>query len=211
MDLLFDFTASDGLAATVVGTMSKPLLVQTAGPVDLLGVRFRPAGLGALLHMKAAELTDERVDLTHFAAGWAREVWLRLAETPLDDRVPVLEQALGRLACDPAAADPALLYCIDRLEGTRGALRIADLAAEAGLGERRLERLFLRHVGIAPKSFARVVRFRSLLKAVPSSPVGTDWAGMAAELGYADQAHLVREFKAFSGLSPAAYLRNDFT
>src|SRR6266545_3200550 len=69
MDLLFDFTAVGRRRASVIGTMTRPLTVTTSGPVDLLGVRFRPGGLAAFVTLDAAELTDTRVDLTDF---WGR-------------------------------------------------------------------------------------------------------------------------------------------
>jgi AraC-like DNA-binding protein len=204
MDLLFDFAAAGGERATIVGTMTRPLLVTSAGATDLFGIRFRPGGLIAFLPLAAAELTDDRVDLSAVAGRLAGELWDRLAGAAPDRRAAVAEAAL--LARLPASGliDPYIHHCVARLETTRGALPIARLEASTGLSGRQIERKFAHHIGVAPKTFARIVRFRSLLSTVWATGP-SDWAGLAAEAGYADQPHLVREFRNFAGLSPTAY------
>ncbi|HEY1607175.1 MAG TPA: helix-turn-helix domain-containing protein [Allosphingosinicella sp.] len=204
MDLLFDFAAAGAGRATIVGTMSRPLLVTSAGATDLFGIRFRPGGLIGFLPLAAAELTDDRVDLAAVAGRLAGELWDRLAEAPPDRRAAIAEAALLARLPSSGLVDPYVRHCVARLEATRGALPIARLEASTGLGGRQIERKFAHHVGLAPKTFARIVRFRSLLSAAWTAGP-RDWAGLAAEAGYADQPHLVREFKGFAGLSPAAY------
>ncbi|HEX4737253.1 MAG TPA: helix-turn-helix domain-containing protein [Allosphingosinicella sp.] len=204
MDLLFDFAAAGGNRTTIVGTMTRPLLVTSAGATDLFGIRFRPGGIICFLPLDATELTDDRADLSVVAGRLAGELWDRLAEAAPDRRAAVAEAAL--LARLPASGliDPYVLHCVARLEATRGALPIARLEASTGLSGRQIERKFARHVGLSPKTFARVIRFRSLLSAA-WAPGPRDWAGLAVDAGYADQPHLVREFRSLAGLSPTAY------
>jgi AraC-like DNA-binding protein len=204
MDLLFDFGAAGGDRATIVGTMSRPLVVTSDGATDLFGIRFRPGGIICFLPLDATELTDDRADLSAVAGRLAGELWDRLAEAEPARRPAVAEAAL--LARLPASGliDPYVLHCVARLEATRGALPIARLEASTGLSGRQIERKFARHIGLAPKTFARIVRFRSLLSAAWATGP-RDWAGLAIDAGYADQPHLVREFGSFAGLSPTAY------
>lgn len=204
MDLLFDLAAAGGDRATIVGTMTKPLLVTREGATDLFGIRFRPGGLIAFLPLTAAELTDGHIDLSVVAGRLAEELWDRLAEAEPARRAAVAEAAL--LARLPASGliDPTIHHCVARLEATRGALPIARLEASTGLSGRQIERKFAHHVGLAPKTFARIVRFRSLLSAAWTTGP-RDWAGLAVDAGYADQPHLVREFRSLAGLSPNAY------
>lgn len=204
MDLLFDFAAAGGDRATIVGTMTRPLLAMSTGATDLFGIRFRPGGLIGFLPLAAAELTDDRVDLSAIADRLAEELWNRLAEARPEHRGAIAEAAL--LARVPASGivDSYIHHCVARLEATRGALPIARLEVSTGLSGRQIERKFARHVGVTPKTFARIVRFRSLLSTVWATGP-RDWAGLAADAGYADQPHLVREFRSFTGLSPTAY------
>lgn len=205
MDLLFDFIAEDHQRTSVIGTMTRSLIVTTTGSVDLLGVRFRPGGLSAFLALDAAELTDTQADLTNFCGRWAEELWHRLGETTAANRVPLLREMLGAHANGRIKTDPFIRHCIARIEAARGSLRIAHLEKSTGLSPRQLERKFARHLGISPKIFARVVRFKGVVAAV-ASPNPPDWATLAGDFGYADQPHLAREFKAFSGLTPSGYL-----
>ena len=83
---------------------------------------------------------------------------------------------------------------------------IGKLARDVGLSNRRFTDVFNFQVGVKPKLFVRIERFQHLLQKVHILPV-VDWGQLALEQGYFDQAHLIRDFVAFSGLSPADYLR----
>jgi transcriptional regulator GlxA family with amidase domain len=74
-----------------------------------------------------------------------------------------------------------------------------------GVSERQLERLFRERTGLGPKEMARVARLRSVLAHLASKGCA-DWADLANAFGYADQAHLIHEFQALTGKSPARYL-----
>ena len=204
MDLLFDFKAGNTGRAAVIGTMSRPLIFRMTGPVDLLGVRVRPGGLAGFFALEAAELTDARVDLTNFWGPLAQETWQRLGEATPADRVGLLQEVLGARANGRPYIDPFIRHCVTRIEAARGGLRMGDLERSTGLSARQLERKFARNLGISPKTFARVVRFKSVVAAA-DRPDPPDWVRLAGDCGYADQPHLVREFKAFSGLTPTDY------
>jgi AraC-like DNA-binding protein len=89
----------------------------------------------------------------------------------------------------------------------RGDLRIADLSLEVDLGRRQLERAFQDLVGVTPKAFARIVRFRAVVSELRRIGRAPRWADLAATFGYFDQAHLDREFQSLAGLTPGALVR----
>jgi len=155
--------------------------------------------------LEAAELTDARVDLTNFWGQLAQEVWHRLDEANPEDRVWILQEVLGARANGRFHTDPFIRHCVARIEAARGGLqnprtcRRAPASASASLSGK-----FARHLGISPKTFARVVRFKGVMAAA-DRPDPPDWVRLAGDFGFADQPHLVREFKAFSGLTPADY------
>jgi AraC-like DNA-binding protein len=207
MDLLFDFTALGNGRASVIGAMTRPLVFETDGPVDLLGVRFRPGYITGFVGLNALELTDDAVDLHEFWGPLAFEIWERLAAAAPADRTRIVQEVLysridGRIECDPFVR-----YCVTGLDASAGALRIEDIGRQSGMSVRQLERKFARHLGVSPKLFARIVKFRGVLRAA-SAARRPDWANIAADFGFADQAHLIREFKSFSGLTPVAYMRS---
>uniref|UniRef100_UPI00313C1719 helix-turn-helix domain-containing protein n=1 Tax=Pseudoduganella sp. OTU4001 TaxID=3043854 RepID=UPI00313C1719 len=97
------------------------------------------------------------------------------------------------------------------LEASGGALRVETLAASLGVSRQYLAGQFRDHVGLAPKLFARICRFRATrtaaLAAAPGSH-GRDWASLALDSGYFDQSHLIRDFHDFTGASPDAHIHN---
>jgi AraC-like DNA-binding protein len=201
LDFLFDLT---GDAAEVVGTMTRPLPVHRGPTMDLLGVRFRPGGIGAFLRLPADDLTDGVVSLADVWGPDANLLFSRLQEAlATTDRVALLDQALlGRIGATPG--DPVALDAAALIERAGGRIRVDDLARAAGLGRRQLERRFLAAVGIAPKVACRVLRFQAALRRIADDPA-VSLAAIAVEAGYHDQAHLTRDFTALAGTPPGAW------
>ena len=198
MDIIFDFRPEACEPVTVIGTMSRALPIESPGATDLFAIRFRAGGLPALLGLDAAELRDASADLGAFDGPMARELWQRLVEAPEAARPSILARTLV-----PPAVDPLVAHCTARIQAARGKLAIASLERETGANGRRIERSFARWVGVGPKTYARVVRFRALVAAAQAGQ--GSWADLAARFGYADQPHMVREFRAFAGVTPTEY------
>jgi AraC-like DNA-binding protein len=179
----------------------------------IVGARLLPGAGGAVLGVPLAELRNARVPLE--AIGL--EPWVEPAEA-LDPYASAA--ALGRLALaliGPARPDPAVQAAVVRLRDSRQ--RVDNLAASLGFSERQLRRRFLAAVGYGPKTLQRVLRLRRFLAGVgagivagpgggsPSGPSGWEagsdgLASAAVAAGYADQAHLARECRALTGLTP---------
>jgi AraC-like DNA-binding protein len=166
-----------------------------------VATRLTPAGARALLGRPVASVADRFVD--------ARPLGLDLADAiagvPLDAAVALLDEAL--VAVLPDAPDPAAelaAAALERLEADRSLRRVGDLAGALGVSSRSLQRLFADYVGVAPAEVVRRLRLQEAAAAATSqAPV--DWARLAAELGYCDQAHLVRDFTNTIGTPPARY------
>jgi AraC-like DNA-binding protein len=165
-----------------------------------------PGGLGAFISGSAAELTDRVVPLGQ-ALGTDEAALLRqvTAEPGEAARIALLAAALEQ-AVDPERREPALSVAeVARLaESDRTVRRLGDLCERSGLGQRTLQRMFLQYAGVSP---TWVIRRYRLLEAAETVREGTpvSWAEIAAALGYADQAHLTRDFRAAIGQTPAAY------
>jgi AraC-like DNA-binding protein len=165
-----------------------------------------PGGLGAFITGSAAELTDRVVPLGQ-ALGADEAVLLRQVTAEPDEaaRVALLAAALEQ-AVDPERREPALSVAqVARLaESDRTVRQLGDLCERSGLGQRTLQRMFLRYAGVSPTWVIRRYRLLEAAEAVREGrPVS--WADIAAALGYADQAHLTRDFRAAIGQTPAAY------
>lgn len=191
-DLVFDLT--EGVSA-VVGTMTRPLVLPPGGPSSMIGVRFNPGRAAAFLRMPLAEITDARVPLGAIWKDWSDGI----LERP--DFIAKLEMELLR-RLDPER-DRRVDAAVARIVAASGNVRIDPLAREIGISRQHLARQFVHHVGVSPKTFARVMRFRRLTESLNARTDG--WADVALEHGFYDQAHLIADFRELAGTTPDAF------
>lgn len=183
--------------AALKGPDSAPSVVDTADQRAVLWVAFSPGCAAQYFDLPLSETADRLVPLGDL---WGVDVRDRLlaARTPAA-RIAVMDAALR--ARTTRGADPAIASAVSALH--RG-VTVSEVADRLGWTGKRLRREFLREVGLAPKLFARVSRFQRLIASVPVGST-VDWARLAAEVGYYDQAHLVHDFHDFARMTPTAY------
>jgi AraC-like DNA-binding protein len=166
------------------------------GRARMLAVTFRPGGFRPFLDGPVSALTGRSVpigDISVLPAGGpaaadpaAVDAWLRAARPAVDPVAMWAGEVVGRVAAEPAIT------------------RVDRLAEECGCTVRRLQRVFAEYVGIGPKWVIRRYRLHEVTEHMAAGR-RTDWAAVAADLGYADQAHLVRDFTAMFGEPPTRY------
>jgi len=193
--------------AVVSGTYGSFFVIDTLVHASMLGVHFRPGGAFPFLGVPACEMADTHVDLAMFWGPSAAELRERLclAATP-EERFLLLEAVLVRRLRQPPKRHGAVSFALDAFERTDMDVSVRTVAQRVGLSQRRFIQVFAAEVGLTPKLYGRVRRFQRARKLV-GKVAAPDWAGIAAACGYFDQSHLIRDFRAFSGLSPTAYLR----
>ncbi|MDX3126952.1 helix-turn-helix domain-containing protein, partial [Streptomyces scabiei] len=121
-----------------------------------------------------------------------------------DTRVAALDTFLTGLAPDPDPQADLAMALVTRIRADRTIRRVADFARAEGVSVRVLQRLFSAYVGVGPKWVILRYRIHEALERAETDRA-VDWAALAADLGYADQAHLVRDFTATVGVPPRAY------
>ncbi len=191
----------DGLQ-TATATIEGP-----RGRCRVLGVTLRPLGAFALLGTSLAELTNRSVDLRAVIGRSAAE----LAEQ-LDDRrqsAARVRTAAGWLRARLARArgvDPVVAAVFERIQCDGARVAIAQLDELSGRSRSRLAQRFREQVGLAPKRYARVVRFHRALELLRAGNGGDSLSAIALAAGYYDQAHMNVEFREHAGLTPRRYL-----
>lgn len=193
----------------VVGELTQFILVQPTGPTLAMGVRFRPGGAYRFMPAPLNLLTNETVSTEDVwgSAGKYLEAAV-LAEPAQLGRQRLVENfLLGRL--HRTAERPRFEAAVRQIVESRGQGRVDQVAAGIGMSSRQLEREFRASAGISPKALARIIRFQNLMKMVGESQL-RDWVGLAIASGYADQPHMVREFREFCGQSPTEQQANSF-
>ena len=187
----------------VAGQLQSPLTIAPTGEVDLVGIRFEPAGLGRLLSSPLDALGETPIELGEVSSPLHRALESAVLEGLRDERVPRALRVVGRFLEDNPARPTAFVErAVTLIERYCGDVRVAALADHLSVSRRTLERGFRSRVGLSPKTFARVVRFQRLLELAPTT---ASWAARAVDCGYYDQAHLIRDFRAFTGSSPERY------
>jgi AraC-like DNA-binding protein len=166
-----------------------------AGRGHVFGVAFRPGAFRPFLDAPVSTLTDRTLDAT--------EVFDPALPPP---EVAEVERYLRRRLPDPAPRAEEAAGVVATIAATPGITRVDALAGDLGLSVRQLQRLFAEHVGVGPKWVIRRYRLHEVTERLAAgTPV--DWATVAADLGYADQAHLTRDFTAVFGEPPTWYAR----
>jgi AraC-like DNA-binding protein len=200
-DARTDLIWARGRGAFVAGPDTGPMPAVMPPGTVLLGVRFRTPAGGPTLRVPLSELRDQRVDVADLRLPDSK----RLPGTLDPDTAAArLIDLAGHLVAD-GGPDPAVARATALLADPRA--RAEDVAAEIGLSLRQLRRRCHVVVGYGPKTLQRVLRFRRFVSQLDAGRGGLGLAALAAQAGYADQAHLTRECQALAGLTPAALAR----
>jgi AraC-like DNA-binding protein len=199
-DACVDIVWQPGRGAWLTGPDTGPALTALAPGTVVLGARFQPGAGGPALRLGLHEVRDARVPFRFVSRDGDRRLRPDLdPATALERLAGLAEGLVGERPPDGAVRAAARALADPRA-------RVETLAAELGYSERHLRRRFDDAIGYGPKTLQRVLRFRRFLAGLDAAG-GTGLAGLAAEAGYADQAHLSRECMRLSGLSPAALAR----
>lgn len=183
----------------VVGEFTQFFLLQPTGPVATMGVRFRPGGAYRFVPFPLAALTDRAIPTEEI---WGREgKYLEEAVLTARSHAERTRLVQGFLLSRLAAPRPRFDAAISEIVRSHGQTRVDQLAGRIGWSARQLEREFRASAGLSPKALSRIIRFQNLLRLVGEGRL-REWASLALEGGYADQPHMVREFREFSGQSP---------
>ena len=191
-------------AALIVADATRPITIAPSGRVDILAIRFEPGFASAFLGAPMHELGGRSWSLDDVRPAH-RGLLERIADADgAPARIRAVESLLGR-AWDARLAPDDYVSGAARIVATSaGRLSMDAVAEAAGVGSRRLQRGFQRHLGFGPKFFARLTRFQSLLGALGDRHEG--WSRLAAGHGYYDQSHLIRDFHDFTGTTPEDFL-----
>jgi AraC-like DNA-binding protein len=194
------------------GLHTTPAVITHDGRQSGIQLQVHPYAARALFGLPAGELAGIDGDADTVLGRVALRIHERLHEaTTWPERFAVLDEELGRVVAREArpGPPPAVVNAWQLLRRSSGAFPIGTLADTVGYSDRRLSTLFDAEIGLSPKTAARVIRFDRARRAVQAAERG-QLGVIAAEHGYSDQSHLVRDFVAFTGRSPTRWLAEEF-
>ena len=217
VNVVFQQYGDEPAWAEVAGIGLELCTQKLAGRGRVCGIQFRPGGFRPFAPRRpVSDWTGRRLPIGDVLLPGADEAALRAAVRTVvgpdeeDDRVAALDAFLLGLDPRPDPQAEHAMELVSRIRSDRSVRRVAELAAAEGLSVRSLQRLFATYVGVGPKWVVLRYRIHEALERAEEAggPAdGLDWAALAGELGYSDQAHLVRDFTATVGVPPSAYTR----
>src|SRR5215472_12289702 len=200
--LVEDWGGAEVPSAAVVGPRRHAVWLRFQGGVDQVNVSFFPGAAGAFVGLPVPELVNRMASPDDVWPHDFREAVAALQPLPTQQRICRLAGLLlARL--EPRREPPRqILEAVRLIRARHGRVTVRWLADQVNLSISQLERGFTRHVGVGPKLLARQTRV-SALAAEATTPASPGWALLAAKYGYADQAHLARDFRELTGLTPS--------
>jgi AraC-like DNA-binding protein len=194
------------------GQITKPLAIRSKGRHTMLGIRFLTHSAAYFFDEEIGVFNDRVSDLSAVMGRPVKSLHTQLlATTNLDRRLALIETfLLKRLAGNEKKS-----FRIDKVAHILTSIRddpsensISDIASRHNITPRYLHKLVYQHTGLSPKLFYKINRFRLSLGLV--SKKEQPFTSIAYDCGYFDQSHFIRDFKSFTGVTPSAYLGNEF-
>ena len=192
---------NDRFASFAAGLYAGPVVIESFGGACCIQINFTPLGARRFFGKPMSELTDSMVGLDDVLGleGIALREQLGNARD-WSTRFAIAETFVATRLTEASETPAEIAWAYDRITASGGRMRIASLADRLGWSRKHLAGTFSNLIGVGPKTLSRIVRFN---RALGLSRQGeNDWADIAADCGYADQAHLVREFRDLAGQTP---------
>jgi len=193
--------------ALVTGLQTRFHTIATEDLADLAGVVLRPGGFWPIFGADADEFSDCESSLEAWLGREAEDLRERLRETvAVESRFAILEGWLvDRVMRGQRERCTVTDFALAEL---RAGEPVREIARRSGWSERTVSERFRRQVGVTPKIFDRIARFQRVVQRLHRDP-GVEWAQLALECGFYDQAHFSHEFRAFSGISATEYATSE--
>ena len=201
VDILLSSSNNAPGSLDLVGLMTQSRIVRIGPGQEYFGVRFQP-GMASEFVPDAPHVTNQIVPLAEFWGRASYSLAGRLAACPsFEAKSEVMNEVLR-----PVNRAESGLRAIQQLAAVPRSLDA--LAGATGLSTRQLRRICVERAGVPPKFLSRILRFRKAIERIRKlHGICPDWARFALESGYFDQAHMIREFREFSGFTPGRYLQ----
>jgi AraC-like DNA-binding protein len=192
--------------AWISGPQVGPVLLQQPAHQHVVGVRLRPSGACAVVARPLHETTGLSVDLADLVGTEADDLLERCeVADSVSSRFRVVAQWIGECFVRTPGMDKAIAWAVTQLDASGGAIPIAELRARTGLSKAQLVEAFRDQVGLAPKLYGRIARFRQTLGHLQHAGK-VRLTDLALDAHYYDQPHMNAEFRALGGITPRAFL-----
>lgn len=208
VDIIFDFGSNTpaGLPK-LVGTMTSLLEISyQPGRVQMMGIRFAPAGITAFTHIPVSGITNQNIELPLTETLFDKSFYERLPDMEcMQERIAYINVYFLARMHKLYLPDKQIRHAVSLIQNNNGYFPVRKIAAEVCLSERQFERKFKTTIGISPKAFSNIMRFRSVRKYMETHPDESMYE-IAIACGYYDHSHMNKEFQRLGSLSPSEHI-----
>ncbi|MFA8450110.1 MAG: DUF6597 domain-containing transcriptional factor [Bacteroidales bacterium] len=177
----------------ITGLWSKPVHITYTNDTEVVGIRFKPLALGSLLRFNVKDYLDGSIPVTLNDVGVEAQVLLEVSLGFPQAMVNYFD-SLFLKQLRKFKIDMRLKRCFDLMYTTAGGITVDDISQKVGISSRQLNRIINQKIGVGPKDYAKIVRFKSAMYSVKEDRMNY--------LHYYDQSHFIREVKRFAGATP---------
>jgi AraC-like DNA-binding protein len=189
----------------IFGQITNYIEVEPTGITGIVSARFLPEGLTPFLSLPVSALTDKAVSITDiFGEKGALLEKDIMAAGNNQQRIKIIETFLLSLLTSQQAIDIIARSCVEVIFQSQGQLDVTELADKVKVNRRNMERKFTTVIGMSPKQLSKAVRLQSALKMLDQKKF-ISLTSLAYESGYYDQAHFIKDFREFTGMSPKSF------
>lgn len=204
-DLLFVLSET-GCRVLYTGPYTELRRVRLFDRYEYFCVRFRPGRMPRVFDVAASDLVNSWAILPKVLGVSVDEIGETIFRAgDLDAKRKLIETFFRKAALKSFLPEGPFLECAAAVDAAGGVIRVDELANQAGVTTRTLERMFLEHTGLSPKTFARMIRFQNALARLRNGRTVSSLADLAVDCGYSDQAHFIKEFKTLSQRLPTRF------
>lgn len=193
----------------VFGQINIPLDIEPTGETGIFAVRFHPEGFTQFAHLPINTMENRAVSLQEIFGDdgiqLEKDVLIALRN---EDRIKVIETFLFKRLTNPESIDRIAKSSVELILLLNGQLSIDELSEHLKINRRQLERKFSSVIGLSPKQLSKIIRLQSTLKMLANKQF-TSLTSMAYDGNYYDQAHFIKDFKEFTGVSPKKFYANN--
>ena len=192
----------------LAGQLKTFFYLQNTGTTGSVAIKFKPAALTQLFGFHMDQYVDKIVDLDAFQNSELKQLKEKIL-CCVNIGSKIQEHLIKRILDDyfvsliqNASSNP-LKAPLELIFSSHGLVTVTEMVASTNIGERQLERLFKKYIGLPPKYFARIIRFNYIFELIKSKK--NSWTEILYQSGYYDQSHFIQNFKAFTGEDPSSY------
>jgi len=193
----------------IFGQITSYIEIAPTGTTGLVAARFLPEGLISFLPIPISSLENKAVSLEKIfgAKGKMLEETI-VSASDNTQRIKLIEEFLMEILKEPQVIDTITRACVEEIFQSQGQAAVIKLAQKVNINRRNMERRFAAAIGMSPKQLSKVVRLQAAVKMLGQKKIGS-LTSLALENGYYDQAHFIKDFKEFTGVSPKLFFADN--